>query len=136
VDCRHLNTLHDKNPLAGPVASRGTTVQQQFVHFKFQLTFDSHHRYFRQIYSRVQEWARACLWEMTGICHMPIRTGKWLTTTNFNPVNSESCPCAQTALKVQEAAAMSGAEERLKEHGNFICTSTGSFTCATRAQGG
>jgi hypothetical protein len=39
-------------------------------------------------------------------------------------------------LKVQEAPAMNGAEERLKEHGNFICTCTGSFTCAARAQGG
>src|ERR1700741_4474394 len=81
-------------------------------------------------------WGEHGLWEMTGICHMPIRTGDSLITTNFKPSNSESCLCGQTALKVQESAAVNGAEERLKEHGNFISTSTGTFTCATRAQGG
>jgi hypothetical protein len=69
---------------------------------------------------------------------MPIRTVDSLITTNVKPSNSESCLCGQTALKVQESAAVNGAEERLKEHGNFICicTSTGTFSCATRAQGG
>src|ERR1700756_6029388 len=76
------------------------------------------------------------LWEMTDICHMPIRTGDSLITTNVKPSNSESCLCGQTALKVQGSAAVNGAEERLKEHGNFMCTGPGTFTCATRAQGG